>query len=79
MVAQMKEEYLAAGLRKQIESLGLVLLEMEKEKLGEAAIAWRIKAVELDLRRLRTVSFEDVLGRYVPTMPGNREAGREAA
>jgi hypothetical protein len=79
MGTQVKEEYVAAGLRQQIESLSHVLQEMEKEKMGEEAIAWRLKAVELGLRRLRTVSSEDFIGRYVPTMTGNKGAGREAA
>jgi hypothetical protein len=50
---KVKEEYMAAGLRQQIESLSHVLQEMEKEHLGEEAIAWRLKAVEMGLRRLR--------------------------
>ena len=53
MGTNMKEEYFAAGLRQQIESLAHVLLEMEKEHLGQEAIAWRLKAVEIGLRRLR--------------------------
>ena len=53
MGTKVKEEYVAAGLRQQIESLSHVLQEMEKEKMGEEAIAWRLKAVELGLRRLR--------------------------
>jgi hypothetical protein len=53
MGTKVKEEYVAAGLRQQIESLSHVLHEMEKEHLGEEAIAWRLKAVELGLRRLR--------------------------
>ncbi len=53
MVAQMKEEYLAAGIRQQIQSLELLQNEMQHEKLGADALTWRIKAVELQLRRLR--------------------------
>ena len=53
MGTQIKEEYVAAGLRQQIESLTHVLLEMETENLAEEVIAWRLKAVELGLRRLR--------------------------
>ena len=53
MGAKVKEEYVAAALRQQIESLAYVLQEMEREQLGEEAIAWRLKAVELVLRRLR--------------------------
>jgi hypothetical protein len=53
MGTNMKEEYFAAGLRQQIESLAHMLQEMEKEQLGQEAIAWRLKAVELGLRRLR--------------------------
>ena len=53
MGAKVKIEYVAAGLRLQIESLDHVLQEMQKEHLGQEAIAWRLKAVELGLRRLR--------------------------
>ena len=53
MGIKVKEEYVAAGLRQQIESLAHILQEMEGEKLGEEAIAWRLKAIELGLRRLR--------------------------
>ncbi len=53
MGTQVKEEYVAAGLRQQIESLAHVLQEMEREQLGEEAIAWRLKAIEIGLRRLR--------------------------
>ncbi len=53
MVAQMKEEYLAAGIRQQIQSLEVLRSEIEAEKLGTDALTWRIKAVELSLRRLR--------------------------
>ena len=53
MGTNMREEYMASGLRQQIESLSHVLQEMEVERLGQEAIAWRLKAVELGLRRLR--------------------------
>ena len=53
MVIQMKEEYLAAGIRQQIESLKVLSQELENERLGPEALAWRIRAVELQLRRLR--------------------------
>ena len=53
MGAKVKEEYVAAALRQQIESLAHVLQEMEREQLGEEAIGWRLKAIELGLRRLR--------------------------
>ena len=53
MGTKVKEEYVAAGLRQQMESLAHVLQEMEKEHLGEEAIAWRLKAIELGIRRLR--------------------------
>ena len=53
MGAQVKQEYVAAGLRQQIESLAHVLMEMEREHLAEEAISWRLKAVELGLRRIR--------------------------
>ena len=53
MGTKVTEEYMAAGLRQQIESLAHMLQEMEKEQLGQEAIAWRLKAVELGLRRLR--------------------------
>jgi hypothetical protein len=53
MGTKVKQEYFAAGLRQQIESLSHVVQDMETETLGEEAIAWRLKAVELGLRRLR--------------------------
>jgi hypothetical protein len=53
MVIQMKEEYLAAGLRQQIESLKTLSSEIEAERLTADALAWRIRAVELQLRRIR--------------------------
>ena len=53
MGTQVRAEYMAAGLRQQIESLAHVVQEMEQEQLGQEAISWRLKAVELGLRRLR--------------------------
>jgi hypothetical protein len=53
MVAKIKQEYVAAGLRQQIRSLAQVMEEMESERLESEAIAWRLKAVEINLRRLR--------------------------
>ena len=53
MVAQMKEEYLAAGIRQQIQSLNQLSEEIEAERLTGDALAWRIRAVELRLRQIR--------------------------
>jgi hypothetical protein len=53
MVAQMKDEYLAAVLRTQIQSLESLSQEIELERLTPQALSWRIRAVELQLRRLR--------------------------
>jgi hypothetical protein len=53
MVAQMKEEYLAAGIRQQIEMLKVLTEEMELERISGDALSWRIRAVELQLRRIR--------------------------
>lgn len=57
MVTQVKEEgkqdYLAAALRQQIKSLHHVMEEIEREHLGPEALSWRLRAVELGLRRLR--------------------------
>jgi hypothetical protein len=53
MVIQMKEEYLAAGLRQQIQTLKTLSAEIEAERLTADALGWRIRAVELQLRRLR--------------------------
>ena len=53
MGTKVKEEYVATGLRQQIESLAHVLQEMETEKISPEAIGWRLKAVELGLRKLR--------------------------
>ena len=53
MVTQVREEYVAAGLRQQIQSLQYLSQEMEKEKIDGDALSWRIRAVELQLKRLR--------------------------
>jgi hypothetical protein len=53
MGTKVKEEYFAAGLRQQIESLSHVVQDMEQENIAPEAIGWRLKAVELGLRRLR--------------------------
>lgn len=53
MVTQMKEEYVAAGIRQQIQSLRLLSEEIEVDRLAPEALAWRLRAVELQLKRLR--------------------------
>lgn len=53
MVIQVKQEWLAAGLRQQIASLSEVMEDMQWEQLDKEAIAWRLRAVELQLRRIR--------------------------
>jgi len=53
VIEKTKPEYLAAGLRQQIKSLACVIEEMEGDHLGVEALSWRLKAVELGLRRLR--------------------------
>lgn len=53
MVTKARQEHVAAGLRQQIESLDHVLQDMEREHLELDALAWRLKAVEIGLRRLR--------------------------
>lgn len=53
MGTKVQQEYMAAGLRQQIESLSHVAQDMERESLEQDAIVWRLKAVELGLRRLR--------------------------
>ena len=49
----LSKDVLAAGLRRQIESLSSVIQEMECDHLEPEALSWRLKAVELSLRRLR--------------------------
>jgi hypothetical protein len=56
VTVEQKQEYLAAGLRQQITLLAHVIEEMEREQLGVDALAWRLRAVELGLRRLRTAA-----------------------
>jgi len=51
---QMKEEYLAAGLRKQIILLQQLLEEMDKKLPGPERITAEIRTVEAELRRLRS-------------------------
>jgi len=53
MAMEEKLESLAAGLRAQIKSIAYLIEEMEEEQLGQEALAWRLRAVELGLRRLR--------------------------
>jgi len=53
MVTQVKEEYVAAGIRDQINTLKSITEEMEKERITGDALSWRIRAVELQLKRLR--------------------------
>ena len=50
---QQKDDYVAAALRQQIRSLSHVIEEMELEHLEADALAWRLRAVELGLRRVR--------------------------
>jgi hypothetical protein len=49
----MKEEYMAAGIRQQIESLVRLYSEMEQEQIDKTALTWRLQSVEVQLRRLR--------------------------
>ena len=53
MSIQMKEEYLMAGIRQQAKSLHSVIQEMGIKRLPEEGLSWRLKAVELQLRRMR--------------------------
>ena len=53
MVTQVKEEYMVAGIRNQIDSLVKLHQELEAERLGKEALGWRLRAVEIQLRRLR--------------------------
>jgi hypothetical protein len=51
---QMKEEYLAAGLRKQIILLQQLLEDMEKKAPAPDGVTTKIRTVEAELRRLRS-------------------------
>jgi len=53
MVTEKEQEYLAAALRQQRAQLTGMIEEMERERLQRGAVEWRLKAVELSLRRLR--------------------------
>jgi hypothetical protein len=53
MITERNHEYLAAGLRQQMESLAHMIEEVQLERLNEEAVSWRLKAVEIGLRRLR--------------------------
>jgi hypothetical protein len=53
MVAERNHEYLAANLRQQMESLAHMIEDVETERLDGDALEWRLKAVEIGLRRLR--------------------------
>jgi hypothetical protein len=47
------QELIAAGIRRQMENLAQVAHEIQLEPLAPEAIAWRLRAIELGLRRLR--------------------------
>jgi hypothetical protein len=47
------KDYMAIGLREQIESLAEVLQEMDGDPLKRDNLAWRLKAIEQDLGRIR--------------------------
>ena len=53
MVTERNHEYLAVGLRQQIESLTHMIEDVKQEQMNQEAFEWRLKAVELGLRRLR--------------------------
>jgi hypothetical protein len=48
-----KADYVAATIRQQIEALKNLDQELEKEPIEKEALVWRLKAVEIQLRRLR--------------------------
>jgi len=48
-----KIDYVAATIRQQIEALQSLNQELEKESFGKEALIWRLRAVEIQLRRLR--------------------------
>jgi hypothetical protein len=50
---QMKEDYLAAGLRKQIDRLQQLIDEMSRETAPSKAIILQIRNIEAELHRLR--------------------------
>jgi len=53
MVAEKNHEYLTAGLRQQMESLAHMIEEVQQKQLNQDALSWRLRAVEIGLRRLR--------------------------
>ena len=50
---QMKEEYLAAGLRKQINLSQQLLEDMDKQRANSRGVTVKIRKVESELQRLR--------------------------
>lgn len=48
-----KMDYVTATIRQQIEALKDLSQELEKESLDKEALTWRLRAVELQIRRLR--------------------------
>lgn len=52
-MTQSKQEYVAASLREQIKNMNEIMQEMESEKLERDAIVWRLRTLELNMRRLR--------------------------
>ena len=48
-----KMDYVTATIRQQMEALNNLNQELEKESLDKEALLWRLKAIEIQLRRLR--------------------------
>ena len=48
-----KMDYVAATIRQQMEALDTLHQELEKESLDKEALLWRLRAIEIQLRRLR--------------------------
>ena len=48
-----KMDYVAAAIRQQMEALNNLNQELEKESLDTEALQWRLRSIEIQLRRLR--------------------------
>jgi hypothetical protein len=52
-VKAVKMDYVAAAIRQQMEALNNLNQELEKESLDKEALQWRLRSIEIQLRRLR--------------------------
>ncbi len=60
-MCMVNQDYRAAALRMQIESLKLLYSELENEQLDDEALRWRIRAIQIQLQRIRERSLSPLI------------------